>query len=109
MKLMRSGQVRDHEDMAQPTDFPEHRLQDYLDLLAPALGHHDPHALLRAYLTGLCLPGERKSVEPMAPRVDPRHVRERHQSLPVTISSAGAQGMPPRLGTMCATGHSCLL
>src|SRR3970282_396532 len=30
---------------------------------------------------GLCLPGERKSVEPMAARVDPRHVRARHPSM----------------------------
>ena len=36
---------------------------------------------LRAYLTGLLLAGERKSVEPMAARMDPRHVSMRHQSM----------------------------
>jgi hypothetical protein len=32
-------------------------------------------------LTGLLLSGERKSVEPMAARIDPRHVSARHQSM----------------------------
>ena len=46
-----------------------------------ALGHADRREPMRAYLTGLCLPGERKSAEPMAARVDPRHVSARHQSM----------------------------
>ena len=53
-----------------------------------ALGHADRHEPLRAYLTGLCLPGERKSVEPMAARVDPRHVRARHQSMHHFVADA---------------------
>jgi SRSO17 transposase len=34
------------------------------------------------------LPGERKSIEPMAARVDPRHVRARHQSMHHFIANA---------------------
>jgi SRSO17 transposase len=33
------------------------------------------------YLVGLCLPGERKSIEPIATRMDPRHISARDQSL----------------------------
>lgn len=53
-----------------------------------ALGHRDRHEPLRAYVTGLCLPGERKSIEPMAARVDPRHVRARHQSMHHFVADA---------------------
>src|SRR5206468_10991701 len=53
-----------------------------------ALGHRDRHGPLRAYVTGLCLPGERKSIEPMAARVDPRHVRARHQSMHHFVANA---------------------
>src|SRR5215203_4054349 len=56
------------------------RFADYLGELSEVLGHKDREEPLRAYLAGLCLPGERKSIEPMAARVDPRHVRARHQS-----------------------------
>jgi SRSO17 transposase len=57
------------------------RFEDYVERLAAAVGHADRREPLRAYLTGLLLPGERKSVEPMAARVDPRHVQARHQSM----------------------------
>jgi SRSO17 transposase len=43
---------------------------------------------LRAYLTGLCLPGERKSIEPMAARVDPKRVCARHQSMHHFVANA---------------------
>ena len=65
-----------------------HRFAAYVDRLAAALGHRDRHAPLRAYVTGLCLPGERKSIEPMAARVDPRHVRRRHQSMHHFVADA---------------------
>jgi SRSO17 transposase len=60
--------------------------------VADALGHADRHEPLRAYLTGLCLPGERKSIEPMAARVDPRHVRARHQSMHHFVANAPWEG-----------------
>jgi SRSO17 transposase len=66
----------------------EKRFQHYIDGLAGVLGHADRHEPLRLYTTGLLLPGERKSVEPMAARVDPRNVRSRHQSLHHLVADA---------------------
>jgi SRSO17 transposase len=66
----------------------EKRFQHYVDLLAGVLGHADRHEPLRLYTTGLLLPGERKSVEPMAARLDPRNVRSRHQSLHHLVADA---------------------
>jgi len=74
--------------MANSSDPRERRFREYVDRLAQALGHRDRHEPLRAYLTGLCLPGERKSVEPMAARIDPRHVRARHQSMHHLVANA---------------------
>src|SRR5207253_3162511 len=51
------------------------RFHAYVERLTTALGHRDRHGPLRASVTGLCLAGDRKSIEPMAARVDPRHVR----------------------------------
>ena len=53
----------------------------YIAQLATAVGHEDRREPMRAYCQGLVLPGDRKSVEPMAARVDPLHVRSRHQSM----------------------------
>lgn len=53
----------------------------YLEHLSEGLGQADRHAGLRGYCTGLMLPLSRKSVEPMAARVDPMHASARHQSL----------------------------
>lgn len=53
----------------------------YLNHLVPALGHADRVSGLRDYCTGLMLPLERKSVEPLAAHLDPLHVSARHQSL----------------------------
>src|SRR5881409_2344630 len=64
------------------------RFHAYVERLSTALGHRDRHGPLRAYVTGLCLPGERKSIEPMAARVDPRHVRARHQSMHHFVANA---------------------
>jgi SRSO17 transposase len=47
------------------------RFDEYVEHLAVALGHADRHAGLRGYCTGLLLPGERTSVEPMAARLEP--------------------------------------
>jgi SRSO17 transposase len=64
------------------------RFHAYVERLTTALGHQDRHGPFRDYVTGLCLPGERKSIEPMAARVDPRHVRARHQSMHHFIANA---------------------
>jgi SRSO17 transposase len=43
---------------------------------------------LKSYCTGLLLPGERKSVEPMAARLCPDNVRQTHQSLHHVVAHA---------------------
>ena len=45
-------------------------------------------APLRAYRDGIAAPGERKSVEPMAAKVDPQHVAARHQSMHHFVANA---------------------
>ena len=60
----------------------------YLDLLAQAAGHRDRAIPLKSYCTGLLLPGERKSVEPMAARLYPDNVRQAHQSLHHLVADA---------------------
>lgn len=41
------------------------------------------------YCSGLLLPGERKSVEPMAAQATPERVSAKHQSLPHFVGQAG--------------------
>lgn len=60
----------------------------YLAHLAAGLGHADRHAGLSGYCTGLMLPLSRKSIEPMAARVDPLHASARHQSLHHFVAKA---------------------
>jgi len=64
------------------------RFDEYLEHLAAGLGHADRHDGLRGYCTGLMLPLTRKSVEPMAARVDPVHASARHQSLHHFVAKA---------------------
>ena len=66
----------------------EERFRGYVELLGGVLGHADRRAPLRAYATGLLLPGERKSVEPMAARVEPFRVGAAHQSLHHFVAKA---------------------
>jgi SRSO17 transposase len=66
----------------------EERFDDYVERLGDVLGHADRRAPLRAYATGLLLPGERKSVEPMAARLDPGRVGAAHQSLHHFVAKA---------------------
>src|SRR5262245_35232360 len=73
--------------MPTPADRTE-RFEQYVAQLAAAVQHRNRHEPVRAYLTGLYLPGERKSVEPLAARVDPRRVRARHQSLHHFVANA---------------------
>ena len=56
----------------------EERFDDYVERLGETLGHADRRAPLRAYATGLLLPGERKSLEPMAARVEPFRIGAAH-------------------------------
>ena len=59
----------------------ESRFSAYVEALTSALGHADRAAPFRSYCAGLLLPGDRKSVEPMAARVQPGRVQAAHQSL----------------------------
>src|SRR6266849_10990667 len=64
------------------------RFAAYMEGLAKAAGHADRAAPLKSYCTGLLLPGERKSVDPMAARLAPDRVRRMHQSLHHLVADA---------------------
>src|SRR6201986_4809436 len=66
----------------------EARLEAYLDAVVGGLGHVRRAASAQAYCTGLLLPGERKSIEPMTARLDPTHVQAKHQSLHHVVAQA---------------------
>ena len=57
-------------------------------MIAGNLGHADRVEPFRGYCAGLMLPGERKSVEPMAARVAPMAVRSAHQRLHHFVADA---------------------
>jgi SRSO17 transposase len=57
------------------------RFEKYVDALASVIGHADRVGPLHDYCTGLILPGDRKSVEPIAAKTDPDRMAAQHQSL----------------------------
>lgn len=64
------------------------RFDAYVERLTEVIGHADRHRPLEAYLTGLLLPGKRKSVEPMAAKIEPRQVSRTHQSMHHFVANA---------------------
>src|SRR4051794_1017823 len=76
----------DQQGIQQPLT-SEARLAAYLDAIAGVLGHASRAAAAQAYCTGLLL-GERKSIEPMAAKLDPAHVQAKHQSLHHVVAQA---------------------
>jgi SRSO17 transposase len=56
--------------------------------LAKAAGHEDRRTPLKDYCKGLLLPGERKSIEPMASRLNPDNVQAMRQSLHHLVAKA---------------------
>jgi SRSO17 transposase len=62
-------------------DDSESRFVAYVESLVSVVGHADRAKPLRDYCTGLMLPCERKSVEPMAAVTAPARVSAQHQSL----------------------------
>ena len=60
---------------------PGERFEKYTSVLMREVGHADRAEPLRLYCAGLLLPGERKSVEPMAARLAPGRVRSTHQRM----------------------------
>jgi SRSO17 transposase len=66
----------------------ESRFESYCKPIVEALSHADRAQPAQWYLKGLMLPGERKSVEPMAARVCPDNVRSAHQSMHHLVADA---------------------
>ena len=66
----------------------QRRFAAYIEGLADAAGHADRRMPLKNYCTGLLLPGERKSVEPMAARLAAGDVRRMHQALHHLVADA---------------------
>ena len=66
----------------------EARFAAYGKVIGTALAHADRQAPAEWYLKGLMLPGGRKSVEPMAARVQPHQVRSAHQSMHHLVADA---------------------
>src|SRR5712672_2628558 len=66
----------------------ESQFEEYCDAIVDALSHADRHGPAKLYLKGLLLPGERKSVEPMAARLCPENVRSAHQSMNHLVAAA---------------------
>ena len=64
------------------------RFAAYLEAITAGLGDVRRAASARAYCTGLLLPGERKSVEPMAARIEPGRVQAKHQSMHHVVAKA---------------------
>jgi SRSO17 transposase len=64
------------------------RFEKYCDRIVDTLMHADREQPARWYIKGLMLPGERKSVEPMAARVQPANVRSAHQSMHHLVAEA---------------------
>jgi SRSO17 transposase len=62
-------------------DASESRFSAYVEGLVSVIGHADRARPLRDYCMGLMMPGERKSVEPMAAVTAPARVAAQHQSL----------------------------
>ena len=67
----------------------EQRFAAYCDAITEVMEHVDRRVPAQWYLKGLILPGERKSVEPMAARVCPDNVRSAHQSMHHLVAAAG--------------------
>jgi len=63
------------------SDATESRFAAYVEGLVEVIGHADRNQPLRDYCVGLLLPGERKSVEPMAARTAPPRTSVQHQKL----------------------------
>src|SRR5215204_1484625 len=66
----------------------QERFAAYIEALAEVIGHVDRAEPLRDYCLGLLLPGERKSVEPIAAVTAPARVSAKHQSLLHFVANA---------------------
>jgi SRSO17 transposase len=64
------------------------RFAAYVERLTEVIGHADRAGPLRDYCTGLLMPAERKSVEPIAAVTAPARVAAQHQSLLHFVANA---------------------
>src|SRR5512134_300353 len=83
--LLSVGRIRESVMAAEAL---EKRFTTYVDALASALAHADRKEPFAAYCRGLILPGDRKSIEPIAARVRPEQVSAAHQSLHHLVAKA---------------------
>jgi SRSO17 transposase len=67
----------------------ENRFERFVDGLASVIGHADRIGPLHDYCLGLVMPGERKSVEPMAAITAPDRTAAQHQSLLHFVNQGG--------------------
>lgn len=58
----------------------EKRMAEFMDHMGQALGSRPQRKRFAQYALGLLLPGERKSMEPMAARIDPEHAMARFKT-----------------------------
>src|SRR3954449_8763313 len=70
------------------SDAAERRFEEYVSALEVVVGNDARRQGLRDYVSGLLLPGGRKSMEPIAERLDPDNVSRRHQSIQHFVSEA---------------------
>ena len=75
-------------DLGSDVAGSQSRFAAFVERLAAALGRVDRVAPMKAYRTGLMLRCDRKSVEPMAARVEPGRVRAADQSLHHFVAKA---------------------
>jgi SRSO17 transposase len=64
------------------------RFAAYVEAMVGVIGHADRAEPLRDYCLGLLMPGERKSVEPIAAVIAPAQVSAKHQSLLHFVANA---------------------
>ena len=69
-------------------DLTQERFAAYVGALLGVIGHADRAGPLRDYCLGLLMPGERKSVEPIAAVTAPGRVSAQHQSLLHLVANA---------------------
>ena len=67
----------------------ESRFARYVEGLVSVIGHADRAVPLHDYCLGLVMPGERKSVEPMAAITAPERAAAQHQSLLHFVGEGG--------------------
>ena len=74
----------------------ERRFQEYVEDLGAVVGNDARRRGLSDYMTGLLLPGERKSMEPIAERLESGNVSRRHQAIQHFVSEASWKDSPVR-------------